>query len=766
MSALADIFAAVRLQLDGTGFEAQATALADKQGKNVGARMSQNLSASFKKAAGGAIGAVTGYASATAINGALKLNELAGEYQVQTGANAEEAKAFQGTLNGLFKTSHQGYDEIAQTLIGLKTHFGLTGEAAAGLAANYLDFSEIAGGTGADAVERFNSLIKTGIIGIEDTKTTMDDLIVAHQKFGVPINDTIDGMVKLAPAMNAVGMSAKEGAALVGLFTKAGVSGDRMAQAFNTSLTKIKSPADFPKLLKSITDAKTNFEASNIAADYFGTRVGPGLSNLLRSGGDALDAYNASLGDTAGALDKAAYANDNTFGGRALLMLHQFQGTLTEVATSMGTTSDAILMTAALLGPGLTKGLFAGIGGLAGWLAPQLAAQITAAGLNPIVAAASMSAGQIALRAFVMGATVGAGLLIAQKLGEGFQNAAGMPGASREEIAMAQIAAARARDAASNAATKAGTAFVDGYTSVLAQGAPKIEAATTGPVASAGAAAATALDSKRGAIRAAAAGVAGAIWDPISTAATNTKTSVLDTLQMIVDGYSTTWGELGQIASTYTSVVGGPVKRQLALDANNHEQAAQRKIIASRDSTAHEVADAKKRLAALQVEGIGIRIEMAGRGELNKTQYASLIADLTKQSKTGSAEVKAAAKLALAELAKLKAASDNIHIHWTGTANPGARAEGGPVLAGQPYVVGETRPELFIPETNGYILPSVPDGFGGGRVSPALAPAAGMTFVYAPTYSTASPGEAQRFAREVGPSITRWQQDRRLIGAG
>jgi hypothetical protein len=367
MSALADIFAAIHLTLDGTGFEAQATALASKSGKNVGDTLSKNINDSLTKAARGAVGAAAGYATATAINGATQLNELAGEYQVQTGASAEEAKKFEGTLNDLFKVSHQGYGEISDTLIGLKTHFDLTGQAASDTAAKYLDFAEIAGGTGADAVERFNSLVKTGIITQDQAVGTMDDLIVAHQKFGVPINATIDGMIKLAPAMNAVGMSSKEGAALVGLFTKAGVSGDRMAQAFNTSLTKIKSPAEFPALLKSITDAKTDFEASNIAADYFGTRVGPGLANLLRSGGGALDSYNATLGDTTGALETAARANDNTFGGQALLMLHQFQGGLAGIGTNMGD----LLIVFSMLGPGLTKGLLTGLGGLVGLMFSQ-----------------------------------------------------------------------------------------------------------------------------------------------------------------------------------------------------------------------------------------------------------------------------------------------------------------------------------------------------------------------------------------------------------
>lgn len=40
------------------------------------------------------------------------------------------------------------------------------------------------------------------------------------------------------------------------------------------------------------------------------------------------------------------------------------------------------------------------------------------------------------------------------------------------------------------------------------------------------------------------------------------------------------------------------------------------------------------------------------------------------------------------------------------------RASGGPVRAGQPYIVGEHRPELFVPDSNGTILPSVPGGGG------------------------------------------------------
>ncbi len=50
------------------------------------------------------------------------------------------------------------------------------------------------------------------------------------------------------------------------------------------------------------------------------------------------------------------------------------------------------------------------------------------------------------------------------------------------------------------------------------------------------------------------------------------------------------------------------------------------------------------------------------------------------------------------------------------------RAEGGPVTAGMPYIVGERRPELFVPREDGFILPRVPDRFGGVNITHNFSP--------------------------------------------
>lgn len=56
------------------------------------------------------------------------------------------------------------------------------------------------------------------------------------------------------------------------------------------------------------------------------------------------------------------------------------------------------------------------------------------------------------------------------------------------------------------------------------------------------------------------------------------------------------------------------------------------------------------------------------------------------------------------------------NFHITGMGNIQARAHGGPVQAGRPYIVGEHRPELFVPNTNGTIIPKVPAMAGASAV--------------------------------------------------
>lgn len=75
----------------------------------------------------------------------------------------------------------------------------------------------------------------------------------------------------------------------------------------------------------------------------------------------------------------------------------------------------------------------------------------------------------------------------------------------------------------------------------------------------------------------------------------------------------------------------------------------------------------------------------------------------------------------IAQIAKVRSKSITLRVGVVGASAAvrvasilSGRAEGGPVEAGTPYIVGEKRPEVFVPETNGTIVPSVGQFMGGG----------------------------------------------------
>lgn len=60
------------------------------------------------------------------------------------------------------------------------------------------------------------------------------------------------------------------------------------------------------------------------------------------------------------------------------------------------------------------------------------------------------------------------------------------------------------------------------------------------------------------------------------------------------------------------------------------------------------------------------------------------------------------------------------------------REKGGPVKAGQPYIVGEKRPELFVPNQSGRIVPQVPSAPSLPAI-PSRSAGSASSFTYAPT---------------------------------
>jgi hypothetical protein len=199
----------------------------------------------------------------------------------------------------------------------------------------------------------------------------------------------------------------------------------------------------------------------------------------------------------------------------------------------------------------------------------------------------------------------------------------------------------------------------------------------------------------------------------------DTQNSFLDTL-----GRLKTASDIGTASISQNSTASRKNREilvQAIHDANDHAQAIANQTAKTKGLNAGVtagVADFKAHEDAIK--------RAARAAGLDTDQVAALIAKLGKVPKNVVAAVsirdKATSQIATikANLAALKSKQIDITTYVRNVILPtlgkfsvthdSHRALGGPVTAGQSYIVGENRPEVFTPSSNGYINPRVPTG--------------------------------------------------------
>ena len=189
----------------------------------------------------------------------------------------------------------------------------------------------------------------------------------------------------------------------------------------------------------------------------------------------------------------------------------------------------------------------------------------------------------------------------------------------------------------------------------------------------------------------------------------------------LVSSFEAGANRLAGVASSAADAIYDPLIRKAELAANLREVEEQRAIIASKKSTAEQIADAKARIVELAKARLELIAVMVGSGEASATQITTLNDTLRRELLTATDDEKAAI-MGLLELldrlaAKGRAAGKALRFTSGGNLSVGGgfevRQHGGPAIAGRPIIVGEKRPELVVPNVSGTILPSVPTTSAG-----------------------------------------------------
>lgn len=114
-------------------------------------------------------------------------------------------------------------EEAGAAIADLNTLWGLTGDAAEDAAVNYENFARVNGTDMGDAIANTHDIMTLFNMDIAETDELLGDLTRIAQRTGVPIEDLMAAVENGAPALEAMNLTAEEGAAFFGRLAEAGI---------------------------------------------------------------------------------------------------------------------------------------------------------------------------------------------------------------------------------------------------------------------------------------------------------------------------------------------------------------------------------------------------------------------------------------------------------------------------------------------------------------------------------------------------------------
>jgi hypothetical protein len=362
-----DVFG--RLLLDGgKQFVADAVKVGGQAGDAAGKTMGSRTSTAMRAAMGAGVKVLAGGAAAAfgiAAKGALEMENAMARYRAETGATAEEAERALDAANKVAGSQRMSLDAVTDVAIRVKRDLGAVGDEADQLTEQFARFARVTRQDAAGAVVAFDGILDAWGLGVEHSAGLMDKLLVSTQRFGGSLEERQGALARMAPQMRALNLEVDDGIALLNLFEESGVDASKVPTALNSAIQKLdgKPFMEFVAELAAIPDEG---ERARRAMEVLGARGGASLATALGKGAEGLDAWAISAEDAAGATQEAADAIDNTVSGRLAKWASEAGAALRGLGADFGPLLTGAAAVASLGGSlGLDKALAKGFGSLA-----------------------------------------------------------------------------------------------------------------------------------------------------------------------------------------------------------------------------------------------------------------------------------------------------------------------------------------------------------------------------------------------------------------
>lgn len=227
--------------------------------------------------------------------------------RIGTGATGKAFESLKGSARAVAATVPADFDKIGKALADVNTRTGLTGKTLETVSSQFLEAGRILG-EDVDIQKATGALNGFNITG-KKTEAGMDTLFRVSQATGISMNDLSGILGKNGSALQSLGFSFNESAAMAGLLNKSGLDANKTLGSMGKALIEVSKSGEKPAdAFKRITGEMSGMlkkgdeaGALNLASKLFGTRGAPQFIGALKSGAINMDAIQKAAkgsGDT------------------------------------------------------------------------------------------------------------------------------------------------------------------------------------------------------------------------------------------------------------------------------------------------------------------------------------------------------------------------------------------------------------------------------------------------------------------------------------
>ena len=233
-----------------------------------------------------------------------------------TGATGEQLDSLSDSMLKVYATVDDADMQNTAGAIGeINTRLGLQGEELEHVAGLFMMYADNTNSSVVPAVQNVTKVMKNWNVDVEDTGLLLDKLTYAAQASGASVDGLSDLLYNNKALLDQLGYSMDESIALFAMMEYEGINASSVMMGFRTAITGFASEGRdanvaMQETIDQIMNMANESDATGLAIDVFGSRVGAQLSDKIRSGKFDIEEWTSAIENSNGTLEKTDEAAD------------------------------------------------------------------------------------------------------------------------------------------------------------------------------------------------------------------------------------------------------------------------------------------------------------------------------------------------------------------------------------------------------------------------------------------------------------------------